>query len=167
MGKSIVVAGYVPIDGEVNIIPLMKSLHDLGHIILAPIDSQVGCFSLWRDVIRGSQLVDDYIFNSSCVVEGEPMFGGVIAAPYMHCRRVCIDFKNVVSDMFYIIAPLISYDKNLNRLGFGKGWYDKTVFMLRNKNKTVKLIGVAYKEQYCDSIPKEPHDVPLDYLCVS
>ena len=45
------------------------------------------------------------------------------------------------------------------RLGYGGGYYDRTLASLR---KTPRLIGFAFAAQELDFIPREPHDVPLD-----
>lgn len=56
-----------------------------------------------------------------------------------------------------IIVPAVAFDKDGNRLGRGKGFYDR----LLNHTKAVK-IGVAYDFQLVDEIPVEPHDIPVD-----
>jgi 5-formyltetrahydrofolate cyclo-ligase len=54
-------------------------------------------------------------------------------------------------------VPAVAFDKDGNRLGRGKGFYDR----LLNHTKAVK-IGVAYDFQLVDEIPVEPHDIPVD-----
>ena len=67
-----------------------------------------------------------------------------------------------------LIVPMLMFDKNLNRLGYGGGYYDKTINKLKNHFKSTKkefiLIGVAYDGQGIKSIPYEKHDEKLDYL---
>lgn len=58
-----------------------------------------------------------------------------------------------------VIVPGIVFGKDFNRIGFGKGYYDK---FLRDI-KAVK-IGVCYSFQTVDSIEAETHDVKLDYI---
>ena len=57
------------------------------------------------------------------------------------------------------IIPLVACDKNGNRIGFGKGYYDK---YLKDKN-TVK-IGICYSWQIVDFIQKTTGDISLDYI---
>lgn len=64
-----------------------------------------------------------------------------------------------VSEIDLIIVPAVAFDRNGNRLGRGKGYYDR---LLRNAG--CKKIGVAYDCQLLDRIPAEPHDVPMDII---
>ena len=63
-----------------------------------------------------------------------------------------------------IICPLLAYDKNNNRLGYGGGYYDRTIEKLKKLNKNITLIGVAYSFQEIENLPTEPHDSPLDFI---
>lgn len=56
-----------------------------------------------------------------------------------------------------IVVPAVAYDKAGNRLGRGKGFYDR----LLTSTKAAK-IGIGYDFQLLDSIPTEPHDVKMD-----
>lgn len=58
-----------------------------------------------------------------------------------------------------IIVPAVAYDRSGNRLGRGKGFYDR----LLQESKATK-IGVAYEFQIYDELPVEPHDVPVDFV---
>lgn len=63
------------------------------------------------------------------------------------------------SELELIIVPAVAYDRRGNRLGRGKGFYDR----LLQTTKATK-IGVAYDFQLLDEIPAEPHDVPVDVV---
>lgn len=71
------------------------------------------------------------------------------------------DNGNAVSpqDMDLIIVPGVAFDNHLNRLGRGKGYYDR----LLKKCNAVK-IGVCYDFQLLETIPCEPHDIKMDIL---
>lgn len=58
-----------------------------------------------------------------------------------------------------IVVPAVAYDRRGNRLGRGKGFYDR----LLCESKATK-IGVAYDFQLFDELPTEEHDVPVDYV---
>lgn len=58
-----------------------------------------------------------------------------------------------------VVVPAVAYDRAGNRLGRGKGFYDR----LLASTKATK-IGVAYEFQMVDSIPAEPHDVKMDIV---
>ncbi len=61
--------------------------------------------------------------------------------------------------MELIVVPAVAYDRRGNRLGRGKGFYDR---LLRETRAT--KIGVGYEFQLLDELPVEPHDVPMDYV---
>ena len=60
-----------------------------------------------------------------------------------------------------IIVPGVSFDKKYNRIGFGKGYYDR---ILAKKRNDVKAIAVAYEFQVSDEIPNEEHDIKMDMI---
>ena len=62
-----------------------------------------------------------------------------------------------------IFVPMVGFDKNLNRLGYGKGYYDKTISKLR-KLKKIFVIGLAYDNQMIPNIPIENHDERMDII---
>ena len=61
-----------------------------------------------------------------------------------------------------IIVPAVALDKQRNRLGRGKGFYDRLL-----STTTCPTIGVACGFQLVDEVPVEPHDRPLDYVVTS
>ncbi|MBU1305254.1 MAG: 5-formyltetrahydrofolate cyclo-ligase, partial [Alphaproteobacteria bacterium] len=58
-----------------------------------------------------------------------------------------------------VLMPLLGFDRHGTRLGYGGGYYDRT---LASMSKTPRLIGLAFAAQEMDEIPRENHDVPLD-----
>lgn len=60
-------------------------------------------------------------------------------------------------EMELIIVPAVAFDRQGNRVGRGKGFYDR----LLSRSKAYK-IGVAYDFQLFDEVDSEPHDVPVD-----
>lgn len=58
-----------------------------------------------------------------------------------------------------VLVPGLAFDKKGNRLGFGKGYYDK---FLKNRNSF--KIGVCYDFQVVAKLPTEKHDIPVDVL---
>ena len=58
-----------------------------------------------------------------------------------------------------VLMPLLGFDKAGTRLGYGGGYYDRT---LAGMSKKPRLIGLAFAAQELDEIPREAHDVPLD-----
>ncbi len=62
-----------------------------------------------------------------------------------------------------IIIPLLAFDDTGARLGYGGGFYDRTLACLRGSHR-VSAIGLAYDFQRADDLAKEPHDQPLDVV---
>lgn len=59
-----------------------------------------------------------------------------------------------------ILVPGIVFDRNGHRIGYGKGYYD----ILLQNYPSIPTLGLAYDLQLVDSIPKEPHDTPVQAL---
>ena len=55
---------------------------------------------------------------------------------------------------------MVGFDKTLNRLGYGKGYYDRTISKLR-KLKKIFVIGLAYDNQMLQNIPAVGFELPL------
>ncbi len=62
-----------------------------------------------------------------------------------------------------LIVPLVVFDRSGGRLGYGGGFYDRTIELLRSKRPTL-AIGFAYAAQEADDLPLEPTDQPLDMM---
>ena len=65
-----------------------------------------------------------------------------------------------------IFLPLVGFDADGNRMGMGKGFYDRALsFRIRHPaNRRPLLVGLAYSFQQVESLPVRAHDVPLDML---
>ena len=67
-----------------------------------------------------------------------------------------------------IVVPMLMFDRKLNRLGYGAGYYDKSISTLKRyfdkKQKNFITIGLAYSEQETKTIPYESHDQRLDFI---
>ena len=64
-----------------------------------------------------------------------------------------------VDDMEMIVVPAVAYDRRGNRVGRGKGYYDRLLATSR-----ARKVGVAYDFQLVDEIDAEPHDVRVDVV---
>ena len=62
-----------------------------------------------------------------------------------------------------LIIPLVAFDYNLNRLGYGGGYYDRYLAKFLKKKKIIK-IGIAYSFQKLVKIPTNKYDIKLDYI---
>ena len=62
-----------------------------------------------------------------------------------------------------LIVPLVAFDRAGGRLGYGGGFYDRTLARLRAARPTL-AVGFAYAAQEADRLPLEPTDQPLDAI---
>ena len=62
-----------------------------------------------------------------------------------------------------ILVPLVAFDKNLNRLGYGAGFYDRLIQSLKKRKKII-TIGLAFDFQEVYLIPISKYDQKLDYI---
>ena len=62
-----------------------------------------------------------------------------------------------------LLVPLVAYDKNFNRIGYGGGFYDRYIKRIK-KIKEIITIGVAYSFQRVNEIPVNKYDIKLDFI---
>ncbi len=67
-----------------------------------------------------------------------------------------------------LVVPMLSFDKKLYRLGYGGGYYDKSINILKKyfkkEEKFFITVGLAYSIQEEIKLPRESHDMSLDYI---
>jgi 5-formyltetrahydrofolate cyclo-ligase len=134
-----VVAGYWPVRDEADPRELMKVLAARGHALALPRIAAKGAaltFHRWRE---GDALVDNHHGISEPRVETEILAADVV------------------------LVPLLAFDARGHRLGYGGGYYDRTLDALR-ENGNVTAVGVAYTGQEVEALPREPHDHKLDAI---
>jgi 5-formyltetrahydrofolate cyclo-ligase len=62
-----------------------------------------------------------------------------------------------------LLVPLLAFDRNGHRLGYGGGFYDRTLFAYRSgAAHRIRAIGLAYAAQEMEGLPAEAHDMKLD-----
>ena len=136
--KAVSVVGlYYPVNSEMNTFSLIDYLYSQDKVTCLPMvinKNKPLIFKPWK--------------------RGNKMFVGNYGIPVPEIDQI------VIPDL--IICPLLAYDSKGMRLGYGGGFYDRTIKYLR-RNKRVKYIGLAFSGQksYHD-LPSEVHDVPLD-----
>ena len=133
---SEVISGYRPIRTEIDPTPLMEALDAAGHRLCVPVIQGRGLALGFREWRPGAEMV-----------EGE--FGALIPA------------AGDWLDPGLLIAPLVAFDAAGGRLGYGGGFYDRSLQGLRARRRTL-AVGFAYSAQQVDSVPRDPTDQPLD-----
>ena len=67
-----------------------------------------------------------------------------------------------------MVVPMLMFDREFFRLGYGGGYYDKTIIKLKKHFQKQNLffitVGLAYSAQEINKLPREKHDMNLDYI---
>jgi 5-formyltetrahydrofolate cyclo-ligase len=133
-----VVSGYWPLEDELDPRPCMELLASLGHPLALPRVQGRGrplAFHAWRP--------DDPLFAGPFgVMEPDP------EAPVVSPR--------------ILLVPLLAFDRQGRRLGYGAGYYDMVLRDLRAQAPAPIAIGVAFAVQEVDEVPAGPRDQVLD-----
>ena len=79
--------------------------------------------------------------------------------PY-NTRQPFATAPHILPDL--ILLPLLAFDENFNRLGYGGGFYDRTLASFARTGHKVAAIGIAYDQQKIDKVPTGPFDRALD-----
>lgn len=134
-----IVSAYRPIRSEIDPGPLLAWLGRRGATTALPVTPP-----------RGSDAPMTYRAWSP----GQPLVRGVWGI-----EEPGEDAPSVTPDI--VLTPLLAFNLDGGRLGYGKGHFDRTLAVLRAAAPTI-AIGLAYAAQARDDIPIEPHDQPLD-----
>ena len=63
-----------------------------------------------------------------------------------------------------ILVPLLAFDKDKHRLGYGKGFYDRYLNKYLKKFKNILTVGVAFSFQKYNKLPINKNDMKLNYI---
>lgn len=134
-----VVSGFWPIKDEIDIRPLVAWLHEEGFRLALPVVHGRGqrlSFRAWQP--------------------GDPLESGVFGTlqPLAGCETLEPDV---------LLMPLLACDSEGWRLGYGGGYYDRTLEDLRRRRK-VTAIGVGFDLQFIPDVPHGAGDQRLDWL---
>jgi len=147
--ESTHIAFYYPVGNELNTQPLIKRACEMGKICYLPVcDPQQA-----------------YILHFMHYSLDEPLsrnqYG--ILEPVSH-TNIAID----PSTLDIVFMPLLAFDATGNRLGSGKGYYDRTFAYLHTApfHHTPKLIGLAYAFQQVKNIDPQVWDIPMQQAIV-
>tara|TARA_B100000029_G_scaffold158671_1_gene154112 strand:- start:8951 stop:9517 length:567 start_codon:yes stop_codon:yes gene_type:complete len=137
--KKIIIAGYYPSDSEVDVMKFIEEALEKKFKIVLP-------------VVKNEKNICFYSWASN-----EPLYVNRYGILEPKKKR-----KETVPDL--IMVPLVAFDKNLNRIGYGKGYYDRSLKKIRKIKKKAIYLGIAYSFQRCKLIPVNQHDFKLDYI---
>ena len=130
-------SGYIPVRSEIN--PLFAMGEAATHgVVGVPV------------VLGQNQALKFARWTSQCLMK-KGAFGIMVPADEIY-------FEPEI-----IIVPLLAFDRRGTRLGYGGGYYDRTLHFLRNKRRTL-AIGFAYAAQEVDLLPSESTDQRLNIV---
>lgn len=139
IGPSAIVAGYAPIRSEIDPVRVMQTFAAHGARLALPAISARNAaltFRLWAP--------------------GVALTRGPLGIP-----EPAVTALEVNPDI--VLVPLAAFDSAGHRIGYGGGYYDRTLPRLR-KAKPVIAIGVAFAVQEIPQIPADAHDARLDFV---
>ena len=137
--KKIVIAGYYPSNYEVNILNFLEHASKKKFRIALPVIEPFNKMSF-----------RSWVFKEPLHVN---QFG--ILEPKNSKRKIIPDL---------IMVPLVAFDNSLNRIGYGKGYYDRSLKKIIKIKKNAIFLGIAYSFQKCQKVPVDKHDFKLDYI---
>lgn len=137
--QSATISGFSSIGEEIDPEPLLLRLIGEGHRVGLPVMQGKGQPLIFRAWNPGDEMA--------------PAVWG-ISEPLPTRAEVIPDI---------LLVPLLAFDTAGFRLGYGGGFYDRTLEGLR-KIKPVTAVGIAYDEQRMDAVPHLDYDQPLDWV---
>ena len=137
--KKIIIGAYYPSYYEVDILKFFKEASKKKFKILLPIvkSATTMSFKIW--------------------FPNEPLYVSKFGTLEPKSTN-----KELTPDL--IIVPLVAFDSQLNRIGYGKGYYDRKLKKIKKTKRNAISIGAAYSFQKYKSIPTNKHDFKLDYI---
>jgi 5-formyltetrahydrofolate cyclo-ligase len=135
-----VVSGYLPVDDEFDVLPLLRAAAARGLATGLPVVPGKGEPLIFRAWAPDGPLVD-----------------GVLGIPVPPEAA-----DNVVPNLLFV--PMLAFDDAGYRLGYGGGFYDRTLSLLRAERAGTLAFGVAFAAQRVDVVPRNNLDEPLDWI---
>ena len=131
------VGGYYPYNYEIDILPVLEKFEKNNFLISLP-------------KIKRSSRMDFFEWSLS-----DPLSINELGIPEPTSKK--IKYPDI------LLVPLVAFDNNLNRIGYGGGFYDRYIKKIRKKKKVV-TIGFAYSYQKVKKIPTNIYDIKLDFI---
>ena len=132
-----IIGGYYPVNFEVDDLKLLEQFEKKNFNISLP-------------VVKKNFQIDFYRWSFS-----DPLKVNKYGIPEPEMKN------KVYPDI--LLIPLVAFDRNLNRLGYGGGYYDRLIKRLSKKKKIIK-IGLAFSIQKLDKVPINVYDQKLDFI---
>jgi len=102
--------------------------------------------------VEGNEM---FFYGIDSLDELEPGYFGILE-PVLKNKTALIPQNS------FMLVPGLAFDVKLNRIGYGKGFYDR--YFEKYKEQSFIKCGVAFELQLCEKIETDPNDRPLDML---
>ena len=138
--KAYTVSGYLSIGNEIETLPSLNALADAGYKTCLPVVLGRGCplgFRAWTD-------------------------GDLLERGPLKTRHPIYDAPDIAPDI--LLVPLLAYDLRGYRLGWGGGFYDRTLGAYQTEGRPVIAIGIGYDNQKIDQVPSDAFDMVMDWI---
>tara|TARA_B100000963_G_scaffold353032_1_gene367101 strand:- start:3676 stop:4218 length:543 start_codon:yes stop_codon:yes gene_type:complete len=135
--KKKIIGGYYPYNYEVDAIKVLEKLEQLNFLISLPKIKKNHQMDFMRWSTKDPLSINEYGIP-------EPTSNKII-------------YPNI------LLVPIVAFDKSLNRIGYGGGFYDRYIKKVKKKRKII-LIGLAYSFQEIKKISISKYDMKLDYI---
>ncbi len=135
-----IVAGYWPMRDEIDPRALLRRLHESAHACALCVTGDRAAPLRFRAWQPGLAL--------------EPGGFGTSVPP--------AETPEVVPGI--VLTPLLAFDERGHRLGYGGGYYDRTIAELRARGAAVLAVGLAFEAQLIAAVPNAPGDARLDWV---
>ena len=132
-----IIGGYYPYNYEVNTIKILEKFEKLNYLVTLP-------------KIKKNYQMDFFHWSTK-----DPLLINKYGIPESTSNK--INYPNI------LLVPLVAFDKHLNRVGYGGGFYDRYISKLKKKKKII-TIGLAYSFQKVKKIPINRYDIKLDFI---
>lgn len=135
------ILAYTPFKGEISLFPLMQALPDKQWFL--PKSMTDGTLSFHRHM------------------PGHPLITGRYGILEPAASAPQWQASNPVD---LILVPGLGFDRHGQRLGYGKGYYDRFLSQTRSQHPNVLFAGIAAQALVFEALPADPWDIPMDYL---
>tara|TARA_B100001057_G_scaffold280327_1_gene280775 strand:+ start:705 stop:1235 length:531 start_codon:yes stop_codon:yes gene_type:complete len=135
--KSKIIGGYFPYNYEVDVINILNKFENKGYVISLP-------------KIKKKSRMDFFHWSTK-----DPLSINKYGIPEPTSDKIL--------HPGILLVPLVAYDKECNRIGYGGGFYDRYINRIK-KNKKVITIGLAYSFQKIRKVPTNEYDMKLDFI---
>tara|TARA_Y100000590_G_C15388544_1_gene889155 strand:- start:183 stop:728 length:546 start_codon:yes stop_codon:yes gene_type:complete len=135
--KNKTIAGYFPINYEISILEMLQFLEKKNKIVFPK--------------IKNKKQMEFYSWDKS---------------DFLTINNFGIPEPNINKKKYYpdiMFIPLVAFDNNKNRLGYGGGFYDRYIEKIERKKKIIK-IGCAFSFQKINKLPTNYYDKKLDII---